>query len=465
MLSSSTIWASSISLLDLASVDERWREEVVKRMGTSLFSLYGPRVCFGTPETELLLSLMESSWSRFRRIYVETSDKKVMADPRWHSVYQPAAHLEFFEVRFRLDAPVFSKENGLLFGDYSPKLHTFEMFNLKVKLGSSWGKNLRRLSLIHCTVDHSIFVALPQMNILESLAVENVKFSSIPIANSPSENIHLPKLDNLEISVEFTTMVVLLDRIKPTPGCSADIKGMSCTPRKLRLASSFCLSQNLANYVKCSNRRNLGLRISPWIFDVNTDDDAYDKEDSNKLPAEDQSSYLSISIEFSGERMPYPVVDILDFCDFSSLEVLRLEIENTDIQISDSRLMNFSFTLDSIKVVEADSQTLEVIHDIQDCTSLLLFPSLQKVILDAEEDSEIETPAILQFLLQRNEMNAPFLTFQHAQYTSPVDKAKLEFLEGLDFIEVVVEGGDHIAAHKSIFRFLNTSNFSILPRR
>jgi hypothetical protein len=221
-----SLWGRAISVDELNQVRDDWRTEVVRRTKTSALHIFGNLE--DLPTFDFVLSLMESQWSRIRRLELDIVDSlPSQGDYRWRALLRPAPLLQSFvlDIRRSPHAARTSSRNPL-FGGHAPQLDTFVPSAIHYNLQGSWTSTLRRLELsfTHPFTIPQLLEALKRMQQLEHLELNPNGFQGNP--NNVDQfttlpHVCLPHLEYIQMEyARFWTPISLLDHIHPASACA-----------------------------------------------------------------------------------------------------------------------------------------------------------------------------------------------------------------------------------------------------
>ncbi len=139
ILSMASLWAKLIDLSSLHGAADLWRDELMRRSGTSLLWIATPASTIWDDSTGIisfLSSVINKNWHRIQKIVVSTRTGIYMSPrPQWTALYLPAPNLRTFDFYFcdlltgRVDEEY---AIGSLFSNNAPLLREYHSRSYKV---------------------------------------------------------------------------------------------------------------------------------------------------------------------------------------------------------------------------------------------------------------------------------------------------------------------------------------------
>ncbi|PPQ75677.1 hypothetical protein CVT26_001856, partial [Gymnopilus dilepis] len=246
ILNSASLWGRLLDLDGLQQQNPQWREEVLRRAGSTTplwVSRAGPADPYErTPPVlkEFLYHVLDGNWERieilFVRLWVEDFLKWVMASP---TIRLPAPTLRsftflppfFIDLRARCPVPC-------MFSNNAPGLEMFVAPILQFATESSRFTSLRSFSTSFPPKLSILTGAISYMPLLEKLEVFPCHdplthdFNLAQLLRDTTQ-ITLPRLKELMLEGSFSTCLVLAKAIESAAGCILDFDGIGATRETL----------------------------------------------------------------------------------------------------------------------------------------------------------------------------------------------------------------------------------------
>ena len=241
-LGSPMIWANLIDLeIFRTNTAKDWREEVLRRSGTSLLSVkvHGD---WRAVKNELLLSFLDKYWDRIQTLNIHFSGLKGSFDgDAWLNILcRPSPLFRSFD--FRIGAEQFYEllpdhtKSNILSSSHAPSNLEFHKSAIPTFMPVPWLSQLGVLELNFKDRNHWIYInvahilsRLEGMNALGHLIIHlgNIKWS----VNDRAERIRLVDLPSLRLmditSPDSKQCALLLENIVPQQGCSLFLNAYS----------------------------------------------------------------------------------------------------------------------------------------------------------------------------------------------------------------------------------------------
>ncbi|KAF9474918.1 hypothetical protein BDN70DRAFT_898572 [Pholiota conissans] len=214
LLASPKIWGNCIDVGMPGWQSTEWRDEVIRRTGKALLSVYNTgdhRIALNTSQRTFVLYLIQNHWRRIRVFHVVLRSAEVFNDPIARNAFaSPAPNLEVFSMESNSDSSIiihFEKDT-YLFGNDAPVLTKFAMFNdplIYIKR-RPFPAVLRTASLRHLHLCFGtrtevaigdILSSCRQIRCLEELTLE--MYCHTENAHPPSSSIILPNLRLIQV--------------------------------------------------------------------------------------------------------------------------------------------------------------------------------------------------------------------------------------------------------------------------
>lgn len=439
-LQSSILWARSINLWNLDQKNSRWREEVMKRTGDASLALRGVITMVTKPSTDLLLSILESHWTRLRVLNIAISHADVAKDRRWQALYRPAPNLEVFRLRFSTTITSFSSSaDDTLFSGCAPSLYHFCYSHnlLKPSPTASWTAQIRTLTISNiCPTIGQIFDILsciPFIEVLEIHAreiIESGTISTYPFL-SPS------RLRILKLRCNSRHAATLMRHISTPIGCRFILRTVIHLGKVLDVEETLSLHSSVPHYFSNSidfhSVQRLYWKLTADEWDLSGDD----FKDSDQLK---RNHSMIFQLYFSGEfqemnwSIPLNLLSTFAECDFRKITSLEMEVL-CGIDPRNPALQSFLRAFSSVDTIYTQSYTLEWLSDVLLFTPDI-FSCLAHLVFSDGLELALDPAAIMRFLLRRRESGLPIQTFDIRKCRSRHQELLL-FLEGIDGLSVL----------------------------
>ncbi|PPR01038.1 hypothetical protein CVT26_015640 [Gymnopilus dilepis] len=374
LLDSPTIWAKLIDFDELQRGSEEWRREILRRSGTSsnlwirANNLVEDNVDT-RPIKTFLFSILNIHWERVERLVLNLNVAKLHPS-QWTVLYQPAPHLQVFEVRMHGIDRNASPAPRPFFNNSAPLLHTLEALDLKLVTTAPWLCGLRSLNLRNDAMQISdLLKALALMPLLTTLQFE--KFGRPgPAVDLNLPSAILPELKEINLWVNIVEWGTILEHITPVKGCSLSLH------HSIGEITDDASLQSLPRFVDeyCKTHRPsyafLDIESKCFCFELKPHGEAKPGFSvSVKLPVRSEgispSSFSRFLVMFSPSSLTY--------------------LSEMELHLSQNHLTGRSFkailAFSGLKVLHCDERVLGYFIDIQQTSNVILFPNLTQLNL------------------------------------------------------------------------------------
>jgi hypothetical protein len=191
---------------------------VLRRAGGALLAVTG-----AVDVAQSLLFILDTHWTRIRKLDVVVYDFRSLEDERWKAFQQPAPNLESFRLGCARGTPLFLQDasSNILFADYAPLLREFFATQINFLTLPPWFSHVRVLHISSCFTMPQLLDSLVDAEFLEWLDIQNGftpvtgldRFRELP-------TVILPRLSRIQIRSKVATCSEFLEQIQPAYGCS-----------------------------------------------------------------------------------------------------------------------------------------------------------------------------------------------------------------------------------------------------
>ncbi|KAJ3501491.1 hypothetical protein NLJ89_g9314 [Agrocybe chaxingu] len=253
-LNSPSLWASVIDFAQLKRTESQWGKEILLRTGKSLLCIKG-EVDQSDDEDflEWCNSLLRHEWERLRRVDIRTYGDEDFTYGMWHDLLvRSTKHLESFVVDISLQSTGISTMATELFSGDAPSLRRLATHDtlfddkapLLAQLSTLWLSYREGPAEVDVPQILDILKSMPCLNALALLAFPE----TLQPAVQKIDPVNLPQLRELSLDGPLSPTLLLLDTIKPQPGCKLYFWSMntSIAPQQrdsfIRLVGQYSLS-------------------------------------------------------------------------------------------------------------------------------------------------------------------------------------------------------------------------------
>ncbi len=413
MLEEPILWARLIDFDILHTLrSETWALELIRRSKTAPLWVRGAKLhCevdrngyrFLKPYS-FLLTVVDVHWERIQRL-VLMAHVLMFIDMSFCPIYRPAPLLDTFHIQFEQSAlpEHFSTMHRFvnLFDGSAPMIRHFSAYYQKINYNASWWHNLR--SLDFGGVDNiceilTVLSAIPNLEYLKATSSEE----AVPLL--PRSAVSLPKLNGLDLHLNYTEMVYALENLKIPSECALNLATRRFI-NKDRLedhsaCTMFCtvvssIAQVSKRYFRSHRARSLSIRCQEGSFKM------YDNMD-------DAHSSFKIMFQYcqSCPRNPTEVYAHFSCPEFASIKQLKVVYQMLDFSPQD---LVFLQIFSSVEILHACEQELNYVTATQDFLSktsninTTLLPKLRRIVLHSMNVPHIPSWGIVNFVLSRSE--------------------------------------------------------------
>ncbi|KAF8889208.1 hypothetical protein CPB84DRAFT_1826665 [Gymnopilus junonius] len=408
LLDSPAIWGRLLDLGSLQWGKRRWRNEVLRRSGTSsslwiLATSISEEDNAETKIKEFLFSTLQNHWERVERL-VASIDVERVHPSHWEEIYTPAPRLQVFDVElFYVDRKY--EPATSLFNNVAPFLHTFHSKYIKFGPQALCFSGLRSLHIESTTLTVAeLLKALSTMPMLTALRFDSFVAAEPDSDVSLPSSVSLPQFTRIRLWLDIVRCMRLLDRMILSRSCSLtihDVRKMLSDPRTL---------SNFRPYF------TQGLSIQ-------AKDMAY-LSGSDALP-----ETLSLSL--------------LTACNVSSVKALpEIELDCLEFTSADLTVNTILSSFSAITTVSSGERMLGNLLALQEKSSSILFPNLKEIRLDILNSSFFRSSDgdVTRFLHSRRDAGLPIQTLDLTSCTPDLSPhlSRLEEMTGLKILSKIL---------------------------
>ncbi|KJA17803.1 hypothetical protein HYPSUDRAFT_45984 [Hypholoma sublateritium FD-334 SS-4] len=263
MLATPSLWGKLLDfdVLDRSTGEGYWGEELVRRTGSSVLWIKAVKgLVKERPNQQLALHFIKTIKDHFHRVEILVVDLELMEFARhrefWNEITShPVPQLQCFDYTVILDRD--GRRNIVqrasyspfpLFADDAPRLRTFRAIQFEFDLQVPWARGLRDLLVGQSTFLPTLLDALPAIESLERLELNNIVWLAEGEDNVYLQTVHLPKLKELRLgSLHPSVCDILLDHLIIPPDCALRYT--------LQLSTVWFLDRNLETEITTIIRR------------------------------------------------------------------------------------------------------------------------------------------------------------------------------------------------------------------
>ncbi|KDR81185.1 hypothetical protein GALMADRAFT_153475 [Galerina marginata CBS 339.88] len=375
ILGSSSIWGRVIHLDFLNQETSDWREELLRRTGEAPLCVKGE--VMGYVVEDFFLSLLETEWSRIRRLDVRIHNEWEFEDETWEPLLRPTSSLECFNLNYSYsNSRILSGSKVKLFSNNAPSLREFYSSGIPFSLQASWIPQLRHITLSLPFNGPQILDALKSMLFLESIQLEDgIVFYQTGVGDPPLPHIVLPHLRNVAVTGHFGTCTQFLVCITPSLGCGVNVDSTNkkrikeMTSQELKMAESV-FSRYSQNYFDVYTPTRVVLRLCRGEFHI------HDLLDPIRLPS---SPTFKLDIHSSPSSPISVFINCITITPMAALTHLDLQLSAGAIEPHNQHFIRFMYCLSSLEVLQISSMaTLEFLRSMT-WTHSTPFPALHTI--------------------------------------------------------------------------------------
>ncbi|KDR81318.1 hypothetical protein GALMADRAFT_136327 [Galerina marginata CBS 339.88] len=377
ILSFSSLWGQVINFSRLE--DDDWREEVLRRTGRSLLSVFwGPPSQASLCEVSVT-EILKHHWDRIRWLELDVTNHDFGSDYSikqfWKVFQRPSKVLETFRVFFdrtdRKPVDIISPSNFVIFNNTAPALRVFCAPNMRFKLDAPWLANLRFLALTGQVSAYDVIRAIPHMPLLECLTDETsnaIACNGVGLPSLPQITPSSIKKLILSSSSDIGPYINLLSQIKPAAGCYLDFSHTRLTfdAEMLTLADRV-----LYSYSRCCDL--------PSANDISFELHRYQFNFEAHIPGEGQFRFKLIYYTKLPRDIIKALFAALPSVNFQHVKTLTLGISPTTFKPNNRRITEFILSVPSVETLTVNPKTLRFLLNIPTDNFALSFPLLHTV--------------------------------------------------------------------------------------
>ncbi|KAJ3503328.1 hypothetical protein NLJ89_g8484 [Agrocybe chaxingu] len=467
MLSSPSLWGRLVDLDYLILLKKEWREEIMRRTGTSLLHVKNTHTTNWYIPTFLpfLAYVLDVHWARIEILDVSTYFEGDYKGDLWYPIARPSKALKAFRVALgALQQPIQSGET--LFGNDAPRLREVQLiarFQANLYLSSSWLSQLCHLEVSGAPpTSRPTLLAwlekladMPFLRILRLYSAFNSVFEdrvSLPV-------IELPNLTKLQVKQDLYSAALFLNHIKIPAKCRMciTISGIFTTPKFP--SRDHLIVDVLSKYSKRWFSANtewtnlaLNLKVMLWqsLSIVQFEENALEHDSTGSAVSKVFEASVNVGDDDVEILELLPYFSVFSQCNFSHITMLsiRLTFSLDMAPAAISHLQNIiSHSVHALPEVEALATSMELISQLtklpRDADMPTPFPKLKVltlydtfVIREWDDTGEHPNPGrevAELFFRQRQEDGCPIqvLDLTACEYSTSPDMSYLENVEGM----------------------------------
>ncbi|PPQ90963.1 hypothetical protein CVT25_015689 [Psilocybe cyanescens] len=406
LLKTSSIWARLLDWRSLNQETDHWRNEVLRRTGTTLLWIGGCDDDHEEPKDSTLLffhRLVVDHWERIERLSpFPTQYERI--EGLQDVVQRQAPNLEVFTFP---DSPRdYHEFKGSMFAGHAPRLKIFHAMGTRCDLDTVWMSNIRELSLGRLFNNKKVCHVLTHLPRLESLELDNHTI----IDGYRSPRIHLPNLRTLKL----WGCIPYLRDIEPGPGCALFLWKELQTDHLDSYEQS--ISKILHSYLFFHSVERIYLECRKSVFILSERQVLRARQ---HRPKEEMFDIALFPSPESCNDVLEGLLSALASSLFSTITDLTLscDVLESRVSLSFKRFISFFSAMENLWVDENDIPVL--LQDGMTDPDPLLFPSLQTLVVLglSPPDGKICWIAPLdQLLTLRRDLGSPVTTVDLTQF-------------------------------------------------
>lgn len=433
IINSPLLWGSVVNLNSFeARVDpQRWETLLMRTENAPLYlrAKVIPQNCGLI--FPFLISVLERYWERM--VSFDVSDHGMRNSPlaQMIPIFSQRAPLL---ASFMIDS-ISSIETGFfpsmtLFSNHAPRLLNFSFESIKIDLHTSWGSQIRNLTIRNTRPSFDpieLLRNLSRLPLLESLVlyfvfIESARSEGAAALSTP---IHLPNLQYLQVNDNILA-IRFLGNLMVNPGCclrleTAFYPGVNDDPLTLLECTNI-----VGHYAQVYFENHPVYTLSVNVYKLRS------------FIEEDPTSSNGFLAEIVTPQ-PLNILEILKLCQCSSVKILELWVENFDLAPTPIP-MPFARLFLNVEVLETSPYTLDLCFNPKNVDSVdLILPALRELRLEVHEAST-SIPLLMDFFAVRKKQNLPMpFLHLHLRRHVHIDPASLAEVLGLSLSKIDVK--------------------------
>jgi hypothetical protein len=446
VLDTKSLWGRVIDFNCLRN--EEWREEVMRRTGTSPLFVRCDREHWGLPGSldfeDKVISILTENWTRVRSLKIKfwrpqatdyVNDRAI-----WCLLERPATALEVFELSLCTPAreghyrnpPVLSPSGFKVFNHDAPSLKVFIAPYIRPDIQTSWTSQLRVLELHTPIPVYELLEALKNMPLLESLNDTSgcaiINGDADRLRSLSSNRIRLPRLQSINIctGLNIIPYLIFLRHIEPADGRILAFYNYpgepECDPDKEAITAASDVLRTFSKHagLACSTELDLHLMRYQFAFQA-------------RLPGDTIFRFFQYCYGDLPAHTASELFSALNFADFPQARKLTLWLQETEgVHYSDPKIARFLKSVATIEFLETSPDTLRFLLLLPDSIIEEAFPDLQHISIRCPEVGEVSL--LHPFLAFRRAIRRPISILSISILSGKFDLTFLEEFTGLKVI-------------------------------
>ena len=222
ILSMASLWAKLIDLSSLHRASDLWRDDLMRRSGTSLLWIATPTSIIRGDSTGIvsfLSSVINKNWHRIQKLVVSI-EIYMKSPPQWTALYLPAPNLRTFDFCFcdRLTGRVDEEYAiGTLFSNNAPLLREYHSRRYRFDPNASWLQQLHLMEYDSGLTLNELLDALTAASNLKHLRLDGLYVEKV---SPPPPIVSMPNLLSMTLFSHLEPGAILLEHLDLPPGCA-----------------------------------------------------------------------------------------------------------------------------------------------------------------------------------------------------------------------------------------------------
>ncbi|KDR77725.1 hypothetical protein GALMADRAFT_245841 [Galerina marginata CBS 339.88] len=425
---------------------EEWRDEVLRRTGTSLLFVRCGREHWKKPGSldfeNNIISILSEIWARLRSLQVKfwrpqaayyANDSAI-----WRLLERPAYALEVFELvlcfpahaQHRRNPPVLSPSGFKVFNHHAPALNVFIAPHIRPDIRASWTSQCRTLALDTPIPVYELLEAVKNMPFLESLEDKSgfaiINGDADSLRSLSSKKFQFPRLQRINISTTLNIMphLTFLRHLEPVYGT---ILTFNSRPRELEsdpddeaISVAADVLHTFSKNAELMRSTEVELNLMRYNFTFQA-----------LLPRKTTFRFFQHCYHDLPVHAVFELFGALNFTDFPLARKLTLGLQGVeDVHYSDPKVARFLKSVAAIEFLETTPVTLQFLLRLPNSIMEHVFPELQHIsIRYAGTVSHLH-----QFLAYRRAIPRPISILSISIDSERLDLTSLEEFTGLKVI-------------------------------